>query len=42
MGLGGFPPTLPNQTPNTLMISSAVSPWGISSRVETETTETVG
>ena len=42
MDLEGFPPILSNQTPNTANVILAVSPWGISSMDETETTETVG
>ncbi|SVB05767.1 uncharacterized protein METZ01_LOCUS158621 [marine metagenome] len=37
MGLGGFPPTLPNQTPNTVDRTTGVRPWGTIFRVERET-----
>jgi small subunit ribosomal protein S20 len=32
--MGGYPPTRPNQTPNTATTTPAVSPWGISFTVK--------
>eukprot|EP01026_Neomeris_dumetosa_P045656 TRINITY_DN3868_c0_g1_i1.p2 TRINITY_DN3868_c0_g1~~TRINITY_DN3868_c0_g1_i1.p2 ORF type:complete len:164 (-),score=9.73 TRINITY_DN3868_c0_g1_i1:78-569(-) len=40
MGMGGYPPTHSNQTPNTNDIAAGVSPWVITSMVKRETTQT--
>jgi hypothetical protein len=39
MGMGGHQPTHPNQTPNTVKITSGVSLRGITSVVKRETTQ---
>ena len=42
MGLGAYPVTCPNQTPNTVKLNSGVSLREISSVVERETALTAG
>ncbi len=39
-GLGGLPPTNPNQTANANVSTPGVSPWGIIFTDERETTQT--